>query len=97
MKEIEVIVDIRINSGQSGLIVVKQKLAMEGGELRLVREPIETPLAITAHREQVGNYAQSELSREIVSWMPEVACSSSFQLNTMAADVPHDPNCRSSD
>lgn len=48
MKAIEVIVDIKTSPDEPELVVVKQRLAAEGGELRLIGEPVETRLPLTA-------------------------------------------------
>ncbi|HEY8504412.1 MAG TPA: hypothetical protein VIL46_07495, partial [Gemmataceae bacterium] len=74
MKELEVVLDVRQSPDTPELIVVKQKVSAEGGELRLVGEPTEARVDLFARRVKVtvGELANGEIGYVMAAYVQNV-------------------------
>src|SRR5262249_33829326 len=64
MNEIEVVLDVRQVPGSLDLVVVRQKLAMDGGQLRPVGQPSEARVALAIRKAKVTLSMRSGLDKE---------------------------------
>jgi hypothetical protein len=60
LKEIEVLVDVRLSPDSADLILTRQTLAIAGGELKAVNDPVESRLSLLVRRARVSLGASAD-------------------------------------